>query len=718
MSVAPFEDRPRVDAREKVTGAARYAADTPAAGMLFAMTLPATIARGRLVALPLEPALAVPGVVRVLTAEDFPPPPEPIPGAPPPPPTLTRDIAYRGQPVALVVAETLEAAIEGVEALRPRYERAASFSPLITSDGAERDPVEDTRGGDADQAMRRAVTRHEATYESPAQHHNAIEMLSTTAEWKDGVLTIYEGTQSSNLVKGALVRNLRLDPASVQVRSHTIGGGFGQKGMPQRQTTIAALAAMLIGRPVKLVVPRSQIFHNATFRPRSRHRIELGADASGRVIAVRYDADHQQSRHGQFPPEYHEAVPQMYGIDHYLGTAANIRLDTQGPGYMRAPFPHPSCFAFESAMDELAFRLGEDPVAFRLKHEARRDPIHDRPLSACFLQDCLRDGARRFGWEGRPLAPGSMVEPDGTQVGWGVGCGAYPAITHPTIATLKVSADGTTRFSVAAHEMGQGIRSILAQTLIRELDIDPERLELAIGDTRWAPQHTTAGSWGTASTAPTALQAAIALKARMAELLDGRTVPGNLHRQLAAIRRPSIQVEVSRVGPGQDERALAGLRAGGMILDGPAYPEFTAYSYIAHFVEVRVEPRTRRIRVPRVVSVADCGRVISPRTAESQVRGGVTWGISAALREETEVDPRYGGWLNCDIAEYVLAVNADIGDIEVGLLDRPDPLINSMGAKGLGEVAMVGAAGAVANAVFHATGVRVRKLPMRIEDLL
>lgn len=713
-----FPNRPRVDAREKVTGAVRYAADYPLAGLLYAMTVPSTIAKGRLIALPVEDALAVPGVVRVLTPQDFPPPPAAIPGAPPPPLTLTTEIAYRGQPVALVVAESLEAAIEGAEAMRPQYERAASFSALVTSDGAEREPVEDTRAGDADAAMARAVVRHKATYESPAQHHNAIEMLSTTAEWKDGTLTIYEGTQSSNLTKGALVRNLRLDPSVVVVKSHSIGGGFGQKGMPQRQTALAALAAMMIGRPVKLVVPRGQIFHNATFRPRSRHRIELGADAQGKVIAVRYDADHQQSRAGQFPPEYHESVPQMYGIADYLGTAANIRLDTQGPGYMRAPFPHPSCYAFESAMDELAFKLGEDPVAFRLKHEATRDPIHDKPLSSCFLHDCLREGARRFGWSGRPLAPASMILADGTQVGWGVACGAYPAMTHPTIATLRVGADGTTRFSVAAHEMGQGIRSILTQTLVRELDINPDRLELLIGDTSQAPQHTTAGSWGTASTAPAALEAATALKARMAELLDGRSVPGNLHQQLAAIRRSSVQVEISRVGPGQDARALAGLRAGGMILDGPAYPEFTSYSYIAHFVEVRVEPRTRRIRVPRVVSVADCGRVVSPRTAESQVRGGVIWGVSAALREATETDPRYGGWLNNDLAEYVVAVNADIGDIEVGLLDRPDPLLNAMGVKGLGEVAMVGVAGAVANAIFHATGVRLREMPFRIEHLL
>lgn len=718
MSTEPFPDRPRADAREKVLGAAKYAADFVVPGTLYAMQVPATIAKGRVTMVAVDAAIRVPGVVRVLTSSDFPPPPAAGPSGPPPPPTITEEIAYRGQPVALVVAETLEAAIEGAEAVRPTYQEAPTFAATIDSKGAVNQPVKPTVGGDAAKAMARAKTRHSAEYVSPAQHHNPIEMLSTTAVWERGVLTVYEGTQGSNVVKGALMRNLRLTSDQVVVKSPQIGGGFGQKGGPQRQTTLVARAAMLLGRPVKMVVPRGQIFHNATFRPKNRHRIEIGADAEGKMIAVRYDADQQQSRQGQFPPDYHESPPMMYGIPDYHGTAANIRIDTQGPGYMRAPTPHPSSFAFDSAVDELAVKLGVDPVEFRLRHRAVRDPIDDKPFSTCFLNECIVEGARRFGWKGRPLQPGSMVRPDGTQVGWGVGCGAYPAIVHPNIATLRVAADGTTRFAAAGHEMGQGIRSTIEQVLVRALDIDPHKLEIAIGDTSVAPQHVTAGSWGTASAVPAAEQAAIRLKAAVAELLDGRAPAGDLHRQLAAVRRPFVQVEVTTVGPGQGERQVAALRQGGMALSGPAYPEFTSFSYIAHFVEVHVEPRTRRIRVPRVVSVADCGRVISPRTAKSQVRGGVVWGISACLREATEVDARYGGWLNNDLADYVVAVNADIGEIDVGFIDRPDMMFNALGAKGLGEVAMTGCAAAIANAVYHATGKRLREMPFRVEHLL
>ena len=266
--------------------------------------------------------------------------------------------------------------------------------------------------------------------------------------------------------------------------------------------------------------------------------------------------------------------------------------------------------------------------------------------------------------------------------------------------------------------MGQGIRTVLAAVLLRELDIDPTRLDIVIGDTSATPQHITAGSWGTASSAPVVEKAARQLKAQMTELLAGRRVGGNLHRQLAAVRRPSVAVEVSQLAPGQKPDALEGLRKAGYAVAGPEYPAFSSFSYIAHFVEVRVEPRTRRVRVPRVVSIADCGRVVSPRTAESQVLGGVVWGIGSALREETEVDQRYGGWLNNDLADYVVPVNADIGAIEVGFVDKPDPVLNTIGAKGAGEVAMVGASAAIANAIFHATGKRIRKMPIRIEDLL
>lgn len=716
MTDGTFPDRDRIDGRDKVRGVTAYAADVTLPELLHAMTVPATIAKGRVVAMATDAAMAVPGVVRVLTAGDFPAPP--AAGGPPPPPTLNGTVAYRGEPVALVVAETLEAAIEGARLVRPDYE-AEEFVVTIDGPGVVREPGQDTVAGDAEAALAGAATTITASYETPIQHHNPIELLSTTAIWSGGRLTIYEGSQSSDNLRNDIAAALGLDRAIVEVKSPSVGGSFGQKVGAQRHSPLVARAAILTGRPVKLVVPRGQVFHTAFFRPVSRHTIRLGANDAGRMFAARYEVEHLQSRTGRFDTGgYHHSPSRLYGIENYLGTGADYRVDTQAPGAMRGPHEHPACFAFESTVDELAYALGQDPVAFRRANDTAVDPIAGQPLSSRFLNECLAQGAERFGWSRRTPAPGSMAEPDGTQVGWGVASGAHPTLVTAAIATLRVGADGRTRFATSGHEMGQGMRTAIAAVLLRELDIDEAGLEIAIGDTSAAPQQVTAGGWGTASTVPVTLKAAESLRDRMTELLAGRTVAGNLHEQLAAIGSPSLSVEVSQVGPGQGADTLEELRAGGFTLVGPEYPEFTTMSYIAHFVEVRIEPRTRRIRVPRVVSVVDCGRVVSPRTAASQVRGGVVWGIGAALREETEVDPRFGGFLNADLADYVVPVNADVAEIDVRFIDQPDPLVNTIGAKTLGILSIVGVSAAIANAVYHATGKRLRKLPIRIDDLL
>ncbi|MDQ1080633.1 xanthine dehydrogenase YagR molybdenum-binding subunit [Pseudoroseomonas cervicalis] len=550
MPTPAFPDRPRADALDKVRGAAAYAADLRFPGLLHAMTVPAPVARGQVLALETEAALRVPGVRRILTPADFPAAPQgpDLPGSPRP--GLLPQIAFRGEPLALVVADTLEAAIEGAEAVRARI-APAPFAALMDSAGAAREPAEDVTAGDADAALAGAATIVEASYDSPAQHHNPIELLSTTAVWAEGRLLIHEGSQNAGAIKVAVARTLGLDPAIIDVKSPTVGGAFGQKGWVQRQTALVARAAILTGRPVKLVMPRGQIFHLATFRPHSRHRIRLGADAAGRMVGVHYAVEQQNSRRGGFPAgQYHEGAMRLYGIANYHGSAANLRIDTQAPGHMRAPYEHPACFAFEGAVDELSYRLGRDPVEFRMAHDTRIDVHNGRPLSSRFLNDCLRLGAERFGWARRSAAPGSMTAPDGTQIGWGVACGLYPTLIHPAVATLRIRADGSTRFAVAGHEFGQGLRTALAAVLTRELGVDDRRLEVLIGDTTAAPQHLTAGSWGSASALPLVVQAVARMRAAVAELLDGRRIPGTLHQQIAAVRRPYLEVEVSQARPG------------------------------------------------------------------------------------------------------------------------------------------------------------------------
>ncbi len=732
MSDTAFPDTPRVDARDKVRGAARYAADDARPDMIHAALAIATIGRGRLLALDTRAARAVPGVRLVLTHADF--------GDVKAPgfimgggygfqsmqPMLSDGIAYRGQPIALVAADSLEAAMEAAAKVQATY-APEPFSVTLDADGVEiinqadtplKNFIPEVIAGEAETAFAQAAIKVDASFSSPPQHQNPIELIATVAEWRGGTLIVHEGTQNAEAVRHGLARQLGLSADQVHVVSHFVGGGFGQKNSLQMQTVLAAVAARRLERPVKLVVPRAQIFHDASFRPASRHRVRLGADRSGRMVAAIHDVDAQTSRHDLFPGEYVATSSRLYGIENFRGHERLVRTDVQTPGYMRAPFEHAACFAFESCVDELAYELGQDPVALRLANDTATDPVSHRPLSSRHVAECLERGAALFGWNRRSMAPGSMRADDGSLVGWGVAIGAYPTMTVPSIARLRVTENGGVFLGIGGHEMGQGIRTTLAAAVARKLGVSPDQVTAEIGDTSIAPQHLTAGSWGTASAVPAANDAADAMLRALAELApDGP--PGRTPAQiLKAVGRASLEVQVRHKAPGQPDEIFGRLTSGLPSIAGPVYPDFVTFSYIAHFVEVTVERSTRRIRVPRVVSVADCGRVVSPRTAASQVRGGVVWGIGATLREASEVDPRFGGFLNADLAEYVVPVNADIGSIDVAFIDKPDPLVNNAGVKGLGEVAMVGVGAAIANAVHHATGRRLRDLPIRIEHLL
>jgi xanthine dehydrogenase YagR molybdenum-binding subunit len=726
-----FPDLARVDAREKVRGSLRYAADDARPGLAHAMLVPATIGRGRVLDIQIDAARAVRGVRLVLTHRD-------TAGLKSAgfllgggfafqslQPMLGDAVAYRGQPIALVAADTLEAAIEAAALVRADY-AAEPCDATLDAPGAEtvaqadsplpKPTFADRVAGNADAALAAAAVRIEAEYSGPPQHQNPMELLSTVAEWRDGVLTVHEGTQNAEALRHGLARQLDIGPERVRVVSPSVGGGFGQRNSVQTHTALVALAARRLDRPVKLVVPRAQVFHTASFRPASRHRIRLGAERSGRVIAAVHEADQQTSRHDLFPASYADLTSRLHGIADFRGSERLVRTDVQTPGYMRAPYEHIGAFAFECAMDEMAYALGRDPVALRLENDAAADPITGRPFSSRHLAACLRRGAERFGWSRRAMEPGSMREADGTLVGWGVAAGAYKAATAPAIARLRATAEGGVLVSVGVHEMGQGIRTAVANTVAAVLGMPAASVAASIGQTGATPQHLTAGSWGTATALPAVRQAALDMAAALRPLgwEPGRD-PGEA---LRAAGRPFLDIEARHRAPGQPDGVFGRLGQGLPAAAGPVYPDFVAFSHVAHFVEVRVEPRTRRVRVPRVVSVVDCGRVVSPRTARSQVLGGVVWGIGAALREVSEVDPRFGGFLNADLAEYVVPVSADIGDFEVDFIDEPDPLLNAMGVKGLGEVAMVGVAPAVVNAIHHATGRRLRRLPVRLEDVL
>lgn len=723
---------PRVDARDKVLGAALYAADRHGPDLAHGMLATATVRKGRISRLDTGAARSVPGVRLVLTHLDA---GNPVSagfllsggyGFQSLQPLLDGRIAYRGQPIALVVADTLEAAIEAAGLIDAEYEPepvsvtidGADSAPLALCEALPMSMFADKVLGDADGAFTDSEIKVEATYDGPPQHPNPMELIATVAEWRGGTLVIHEGTQHSGGIQNGLAVQLGIDPANIEVVSPWLGGGFGQKNSLQPHTALIALAARRLGEPVKIVVPRTHLFHDAGFRPASRHQIRIGGDRSGRMRAAIHETDQQTSRHDLFPSTYTEITAALYGWEQFRGRERVVQLDTQTSGYMRTPFEHIAAFALESAVDEFAVQIGMDPVALRLANDASVEPVSGLPFTSRHVAACLERGAERFGWGARSAAPGSMVGKDGTQIGWGVALGAYKTSTAPAIARLRLAADGRATIGVAGHEMGQGIRSAIAATVSESLSLPVEQIEVVVGDTRAAPQHLTAGSWGTATAIPAVRQAIDDLLQQIRGFDPDLGTDRLPHEVLAATGHDSVEVEARHRAPGQPEEIFDRLVQGLPAAAGPLYPEFASFSFIAHFVEVRVEATTRRVRIPRVVSVVDCGRVVSPATAASQVRGGVVWGIGAALRERSEVDPHYGGFLNADLAEYVTAVNADIGEISVDFINEPDPLINRDGIKSLGEVVMAGVAPAIANAIFHATGRRHRSLPIRIEDLL
>ncbi len=724
--------RPRVDARLKVLGAPLYAADRQGPDLAHAMFATATIGKGRLVRLDTESALAVAGVRLILShldnggvvsggfllAGDY--------GFQSFQPLLDDRIAYRGQPIALVIADTLEAAIEAANLVQAAYEpepvrvtlEDADSAPVVLSE-AMPEMYPDKVLGDADRAFTDAEVQVDGIYTGPPQHPNPIELIATVAEWRGDRLVIHEGTQNSSAIQHGLALQLGIDASNIDVISPYLGGGFGQKNSLQAHTALLAVASRRLGQPVKMVVPRTHLFHDASFRPAARHHVRLGGDRSGRMTAAIHETDHQTSRHDVFASEYTVTTSAFYGWEHFRGQERVTHLDTQTSGYMRTPFEHVSAFALESAVDEFAYEIGMDPVALRLANDTQTEPITGLPLSSRHVAACLERGAERFGWAARSAEPGSMVDDDGSLIGWGVALGVFPVATTPVIARIRLGADGLATIAVGGHEMGQGIRSAVAAIVSDSLSIPVEQVDVIVGDTRAMPQPLTAGAWGTASAIPAVRKAIDDLLAQILALDTDPESARAPHEVLAAMGHDAVEAEARNQAPGQPVEAFEDdLLQGHPSPVGPLYPEFATFSYIAHFVDVRIEPTTRRVRVPRVVSVADCGRVMSPVTAASQVRGGVIWGIGAALRERSEVDPRYGGFLNADLAEYVIPVNADIGEIEVDFINEADPLVNRDGVKSLGEVVMAGVAPAIANAIFHATGRRRRSLPIRIEDLL
>jgi xanthine dehydrogenase YagR molybdenum-binding subunit len=735
MTARLGEDAQRVDGADKVRGKPIYGADRVLPKMAHAVPIVATIRKGRITAIDKSGAQRVPGVILILTYENFDclrPVRFSFAGGTAIQsfqPIQSAEVKYRGQAVAIVVAETLEAAQEAAALVRISYSEDASVTVELNAPGgtsvkqAVATPFfKDFVAGNPEAAIAAAPVRFEQTYLTPPQHQNPIELLSTVAEWQGDQLIVHEGTQAASAMRAGLATQLGIPLEKVRVISPYVGGAFGQRGAISPHTLFAAVAARRVGRPVKLVVPRAQMFHATSFRAPTEHKITFGADADGRFVGGIHLVRALTSRFDLMPFTGQESTSRMYNWKTFRGATTLIQGDVQTPGFMRAPFEATSYFAIESAMDEFAIQLGLDPIDLRLRNDTHADPISGKPYTARKLRECLERGAERFGWSRRNPQPGSMRGPDGTLIGWGMAAGAYPYISAVTAATARLSSEGRLTIDVGGHEMGQGIRTAIAIVAARELGIEADAVTVRVGDTAVAPQHVTAGASGVATSLPPVQSAVRDLRTQISRLAaargNSRVEPSGYRGLMQSAGLKELVGHGQELGPQPRPGILQKVEQGSIAFTGPEFPDFVAFSYIAHFAEVRIDPSLPTPHVARYVSVIDCGRVISRRTARSQAYGGIIWGIESALSEASEVDPRYGGFLNNNLAEYAIAVNADIRNLDVSFIDEPDERVNALGAKGVGEVVSSGAIAAIANAIHHATGKRFRHFPIRADDLL
>jgi xanthine dehydrogenase YagR molybdenum-binding subunit len=726
----------RRDGVLKVTGAARYAADNHPAKMLHAVMAVSQIARGRVASLDVAAAKRHPGVVEVMTPQNRPPLAE-DPDAKTNPFMFRMDllqndrVRYANQPITVVIAETLEAATEGARLLAPRYEEEPARAGL-DADGSFVPPVVGVghpavmQHGDVEAALASAAHIIEATYETPPQYHNPMEPHAIVAAWDGDTLSIDTPSQGMAMAQGRIAGLFGIAPNNIHIRSPFLGGGFGCKGLVKGPQVLGILAAKLVGRPVKLVLRREQMYGPVGHRSPSRQRLRMGASGDGQLAAIEHHAKIATSSFDDFYEPAADASHTLYASPAIATSHEAVRLDSGTPLFMRAPGEATGSLALESAIDEMAQACGMDPLAFRLKNYADVEPTTGKPFSSKALRECYAQGAKSFGWSTRPLKPRQMRDENGFLVGWGMGTAVFPALMFAAEARAVVRRDGSGVMETGAHDMGQGAWTALAQIAADALALDLDRVEFKSG-TSDLPDAGIAGGSAHTATAGTAIHnAGAAVIAKLAELatsderspLFGAGNAGVVARDGALFRRDD-EGRGESFGDILKRAGLAEIEArGNGVMDPAAQTNYAMFAHGAVFAEVKVDPDLGQVRVSRMVGAFACGRVINPRMVRSQFLGGMIWGVSFALHERAIVDHRSGRVVNANLAEYHVPVNADVPYMEALMIDEHDPHVNALGIKGVGEIAITGSAGAVANAVWHATGTRVRRFPIQIDDLV
>ena len=734
---------PRVDGPLKVTGKAQYASDFKFPGMLYAVPVEATIANGRMIKLDTAAAEKMPGVRAIFQRENIGQIFRSVLG---PgfegvvderrPPFADDIIRYYGQYIALAVADTFETAKAAADAVRATY---VKDNPNVETDlKADDEPDEvattfapvkrlQSERGDAESAFASAPVKLDQTYVTPAETHNPIELQATTAIWDGSTLTIYEESQGVFNLRGVLAQMFGLPRENVRVITKFVGSGFGSKLWPWTHCALAVAAARQLGKPIKLVISRRMMFQTVGHRPRTQQRVRLGATKDGKLVSLQHDYVNAQAILDDYHEDCGEATAFQYSVPNLRVKFGRARRNVGSPTSMRGPGAVPGLYATESAMNELADQLKIDPVGLRVLNEPKINESLGIPFSSRHLLECFKLGADKFGWSKRNPEVGSMKR-DGLTLGWGMAGCTWIAARFPAEANVQLRDDGTARVACGTQDIGTGTYTILAQLTSQKTGVPLDKVEVALGDTALPEGPLSGGSMATGSVVPAVFAAADNATASL--LTIASTTPGSPFekRKPADLAFEGGRVFVKVDGPGAGvpfadllRRANVRLVTGSGKSEatfGNPKPKFSTHSFGCHFVEVTWQPEIARLRVSRVVTVIDAGRILNPLAARSQIEGAVVMGIGMALLEHTSYDPQNGAPINSNLADYVMAVNADTPAIDVHFLDFPDKEINELGARGIGEIGLAGFAAAVTAAVHHATGIRVRELPVKIENLL
>ncbi len=738
---------PRIDGPLKTSGTARYAVDHDFPGLVHAVALQSTIASGRIRKMDTAGAEKMPGVMLVLHHGNMKdvyrlfPHEQDGTMSETRPPFDDDKIYYWGQYVALVVAETLEQAKAGAQAVRVEYDAEAPDVRTDLGTGFTGTRQSSWKRGDPDLALQTAPVVVDETYITPVETHNPMEMHGTVAVWEGDNLTLYESSQGVVNHRVVMSEVLGVPTENLRVISRFIGSGFGGKLFPWPQSTLAAAAARELKRPVKLSVDRRMMFSNVGHRPHTEQHIRLGATKDGKLTAIRHDFLSQTSLNDDFMERCGEQTPFLYSCPNLEVTAGMVRRNVGAPAPMRGPGAVPGLFALESAMDELAIKLNMDPLELRLKNDAERDEGTNRPFSSRHLKECYTTGAEKIGWKDRNPQVGSMRR-NGKIIGWGLAGASWAAARIPCTASVELCPNGRICVRCATQDIGTGTYTIFAQVIHSKTGVPLDRIDVFLGDTSLPDGPTSGGSMATSAVLPASTNAvnqAVTRLLHIATLTPGSPFHGMKPETLAmssGLIHPKTEPEVVGAAyhagaqltadgvPFEDVLKLAnlsGITATGKTnpsFDDPKAKGYSMHSFGAHFAEVEWEPDIARLRVSRIFSIFDCGHIINQKTGANQILGAAVMGVGMALFEGTHYEAQRGQPINGNFADYLVATCADLPDLDVTFLDYPDLIVNEYGARGIGEIGMAGVAPAITAAVYHATGVRVRELPVRIEQLL